>query len=77
MSGVNGKMLTCDRCGSWIFLKCTGEGQADGGYTRWNTFEQVEGWDYLRGVGTMCPKCWEEYNMLLEDFKNRRAKDEQ
>lgn len=43
---VCGKLCTCDRCGAQVFLKTTGEGEADGGFTRWNKFEPYpEGWD--------------------------------
>lgn len=45
MSHVNGQITTCDRCGAQVFSKCTGEGEADGGFTRWNDFEKLpEGW---------------------------------
>lgn len=46
MAEIKGKIVTCDRCGKNIFLKCTGEGEADGGFTRWNKFEPMPaGWD--------------------------------
>ena len=46
MAEVCGKKITCDRCGKSIFLKCIGEGERDGGFTRWNKFEQrPEGWE--------------------------------
>ena len=41
MAKVNGQIVTCDRCGKHIFLKCTGEGERDGGFTRWNKFESL------------------------------------
>lgn len=45
MAKVNGQLVTCDRCGKQIFRKCTGEGETDGGFTRWNTFEEMpDGW---------------------------------
>ena len=45
MSQAKGKLITCDICGAPVFLKTTGEGEADGGYTRWNEFEAFpEGW---------------------------------
>lgn len=48
MAEVNGKIVTCDRCGAEIFLRTTGEGEADGGYTRWNKFEPYpEGWELV------------------------------
>lgn len=30
MSEQCGKLVTCDRCGKTLFLKCIGEGEADG-----------------------------------------------
>lgn len=68
MAETTGKIVTCDRCGAEIFLKCTGEGEADGGYTRWNKFEAMpEGWDLVavpKSVG------WtghgNAYNMYLQ-----------
>ena len=39
MAEVNGQLSSCDRCGMTIFRKAIGEGEADGGYTRWNNFE--------------------------------------
>lgn len=70
MSETKGMMQTCDRCGEWVFLKCTGEGEADGGFTRWNKFEPApDGWNYITGAGTVCPKCWKEYVALLKRYK--------
>lgn len=70
MSSANGKMLTCDRCGAWTFLKCTGEGELDGGYTRWNEFEDAPGWDWTKQIGDVCPKCRQDYDDMLEKYKN-------
>lgn len=71
MSEVNGKLQSCDRCGETVFLKVIGEGEADGGFTRWNKFEEApEGWERRFEVGLLCPKCSEEYKKLLERFMN-------
>lgn len=74
MAKQNGELRTCDRCGKTQFFKCTGEKERDGGYTRWNTFEDAVGWDYKREIGDMCPECSEEYNnryeKFLSEFKN-------
>lgn len=76
MSEVKGLLKTCDRCGETIFLKTIGDGEADGGYTRWNKFEAPpEGWDFHLKVGTLCPKCNTEYNKLLERFMNNPKED--
>ena len=72
MSSINGRMLTCDRCGKSIFLKCTGEGVADGGYTRWNTFENPpEDWNCVKDVGSVCPECWEDFQIMMERYKKK------
>ncbi len=48
MAAVNGQLTTCDRCGVQIFRKAIGEGETDGGFTRWNKFEPYpEGWDLV------------------------------
>ena len=71
MARKNGQILTCDRCSESIFLKCTGEGEMDGGYNRWNKFEAPpEGWDRIINVGDVCPKCNAEYKTILDKFKN-------
>lgn len=69
MAEINGKLVTCDRCDKQVFLKCVGEGETDGGYTRWNKFEDFpEGWEYYFEVGRLCPDCNEKYKMLVNTF---------
>lgn len=69
MAEANGKLVSCDRCGTQIFLKCTGERERDGGFTRWNTFEPFpEGWEYHIEVGRLCPACNEKYKALVNTF---------
>lgn len=80
MAEVKGKLITCDRgqCGATVFLKCTGAGETDGGYTRWNNFEPLpEGWGSHFETGTLCPKCDAEYKWLLDKFKNGLEKSEE
>ena len=82
MSVQNGRLTTCDRCGATVFSKCTGEGEADGGYTRWNKFEQLpHGWGQVtipkksslsdprdcRHV-TVCPLCNAAWRTALEVY---------
>lgn len=67
MAEVNGQLVTCDRCGTQIFRKVIGEGELDGGYTRWNKFEPCpEGWELSKipkndsckdGYIKTCPTC--------------------
>lgn len=69
MAEVKGKLVSCDRCDTKIFLKCTGEGETDGGFTRWNKFETFpEGWEYHTEVGRLCPACNEKYKALVNTF---------
>ena len=71
MSRTNGCLLTCDRCGKQTFLKSTGEGEMDGGYTRWNKFEPApEGWGSNSGRN-LCPECYEKWKELEKEFMDR------
>lgn len=70
----NGRKIVCDRCGQSTFVRCNGEGEMDGGYTRWNKFEQAEGWQWEHGVGDLCPECSKEWNEMQEAFKRKIAK---
>ena len=74
MSKENGELRTCDRCGKTQFFKTIGDGERDGGYTRWNKFEEPVGWTMERDIGDLCPECSSLYekmkNEFLEKFKN-------
>jgi len=83
MAKVNGQLVTCDRCGKQIFRKCTGEGEADGGFTRWNNFEAMpDGWDLVavpsslgwigngnayNGYIQACPDCSKLWEEIILD----------
>lgn len=72
MASKLGKLLTCDRCGKTVFLECTGEGETDGGYTRWNKFEAApNGWKCHAEVGNLCPECNSSYKDLIKSFMNK------
>ena len=72
MSREKGQKVTCDRCKKEIFLKTIGDGETDGGYTRWNKFEDFpEGWYSHYEMGDLCPDCSKEWTKLKEDFKNK------
>lgn len=73
MGKQNGKILICDRCGYEEFLACTGENSADGGYTKWNTFEKpkkkwIFGENFAGSYVDLCPECAEQYKILKEAF---------
>lgn len=57
---TEGQTLTCDVCGASVFLAHTGDGEADGGFTRWREYEKPpSGWNSadVRGIGDLCPEC--------------------
>jgi hypothetical protein len=69
MAYMNGRKYTCDRCGLEVFCKCTGEGETDGGFTRWNEFEPLpDGWQTHFEVGQLCPVCNQEYTIFITRF---------
>lgn len=82
MAEVKGKKVFCDRCGKEIFLKTTGDGETDGGFTRWNEFEPMPvGWQHVTVPGTekytngnrhdkwllTCPDCSQLWFELLNE----------
>ena len=75
MSERKGKLLECDRCGKSTFLNLTGEGEADGGFTRWDKFERMpEGWEFIHTNNSMdrivllCDNCNKEYKKMFKEF---------
>lgn len=74
MASLNGRMVACDRCGKTVFLKSTGEGETDGGFTRWNNFEEMpKEWGHPRDCVKfcdLCPECNKTYLELLRGFEN-------
>ena len=73
MSHVNGRLTTCDRCGAQVFTKTVGDGEADGGFTRWNKFEPLpKGWGSHNGY-TLCPDCASAWNKIETEFMNREC----
>lgn len=72
MAKVNGRIYSCDRCGDKIFVKTIGEKEMDGGFTRYNTFEDMpDGWGYDCRVGMdLCPECKEELDSIIKLYKD-------
>ena len=71
MSRVNGQLVTCGRCGTQIFVKHIGDGETDGGFTRWNKFEPLpKGWGYHK-CSDLCPDCYNQWNKLETEFMNK------
>ena len=74
MARQNGELRTCDRCKKEQFFKTIGDGETDGGYTRWNKFENAKGWTTERDIGDLCPDCTELLNILKRNFKKEVEK---
>lgn len=85
MSGLNdnygaeiGMRVTCQRCGTQVFRKQTGYNNMDAAianrHSMLDQFEKVpEGWLIKHDLGGWCcPKCIEEYNLMIESFKSKR-----
>ena len=70
MAYENGRLYKCDRCGAQAFVKTIGDGEADGGFTRWNKFEPLVGWNSTLEVGLLCPACDAKWKHLVERFKD-------
>jgi len=71
MAEKNGKLKTCDRCGCEVFLRAKGEVDADGGYTKWNNFEDSPGWKrvFLPGLSVdLCPACNDNFERMCRTF---------
>ena len=67
MARENGQLRICDRCGKTIFLKTTGECEQDGGFTRWNKFEEAHGWTTKYEVGDLCPECLKDFERFMKN----------
>lgn len=66
----NGQLVTCNHCGTTTFLKCIGEGERDGGFTRWNNFENLpEGWSHYYDGEDLCPECKEKFDIIQSEFE--------
>jgi phage FluMu protein Com len=73
---LNGKLMKCDRCGKLLFLQENGEGDLDGGYTRWNKFvNSPKGWESYeffndKKYKLLCPKCNELYKEKMSELED-------
>ena len=64
-----GLLLSCTKCSITGFRKYIGEGERDGGYTRWDKFEPVpEGWLQETEFGYLCPNCAKTFKTLMTEF---------
>ena len=70
-SGQKGKMIICCRDDNFVFLKYLGKGNADGGYTTWDKFEDLpKEWLYDSRFGYLCPECAKEFKIFVNKFFN-------
>lgn len=68
-TGTKGKMVSCHRCGTNLFLKYIGKGDADGGYTTWDRYEDPpEDWLYETEFGYLCPECANVFKTFMTEF---------
>ena len=74
MSVVYGKLVTCSRCGATIFLKYLRKGDTDGGYTKYDIYEELPE-DWLNGTefGDLCPECTLEFKTWVNQFFNGKV----
>lgn len=64
----NGRRYICDRCNAEIFCACIGEGESDGGFTRWHKFQPLpDGWKTY-SLGLLCPVCSRIFEDLVDRF---------
>lgn len=71
MSSKKGMLTTCDRCGAETFREYIGQGDADGGYTKWDKFQRLpDDWLYETQVGALCPRCAGLFRVFVHKLKD-------
>lgn len=74
MSEAKGKLKTCDRCGKSIFLKYIGQGVLDGGFTRFDKYEELpETWLWTSQIGTLCDECSGIFRSFIRVLMGNRS----
>ena len=70
MSRVSGDLVTCSRCGETIFLAKLGSRDLDGGFSRYDVFEELpDDWLFITQLeGHLCPNCSNTFKQIIADF---------
>lgn len=64
-----GRLVTCDRCGTEIFLNRLGEKEQDGGFTKYHEYEPYpDDWEHTLEGMDLCPTCNAYYEKMMERF---------
>lgn len=66
-----GKMITCDRCGKTIFLEKIETRDTDGGYAKYDVYENAEGWTHPIGFCDLCPICSDDLEEMKRIFMGK------
>lgn len=66
---VRGIMSFCCRCNTAVFRKYIGQGERDGGFTKWDKYEDLpDGWLYETEFGYLCPECAHKFKAFMTYF---------
>ena len=69
MSTTFGKMLKCNRCGKERFLKYIKQDDLDGGYTKYDVYEDYpKEWLYETETGDLCDECAFKFRSWVTEF---------
>lgn len=74
MSKNLGKILRCDRCGKEKFLRYIKQGDLDGGYTKYDVYEDYpETWLNETQMGDLCDECAFKFRSWVTEFMNGKV----
>lgn len=71
---IRGIMSFCSRCDTAVFRKYIGQGEMDGGFTKWDKYEDLpDGWLYETEFGYLCPECARKFKAFMTDFLDTKV----
>lgn len=75
MSEIKGKLVTCDRCGTTLFLKHVSHVDMDGGLSRgYEKYEDLpDEWLFETEFGHLCPVCTYDFRYFISGFMNGKV----